>query len=207
MLNPDSNPSGIPKSEGPLKSLDGKFNLDGYPSHYSDVAAVLVLNHQMKLMNLLTRVGWETRIALDQSRKNPKDKPNAERLIAADAAELADYMLFVGEPQLPGKFESTSGFPAKFASSGPRDARGRSLRQLDLENRLMRYPCSYMIYSPAFDGLPSSARDAVYSRLWNVLSGQDKSPKYSRLSLEIRSAIVGILIETKPGLPSYFKPL
>ena len=207
MLDPTGSASGKRALPVPLDSLDARFNLEGYPSHFSDVAAVLVLNHQMKLMNLLTRVGWETRIALDQLQKNPKERANAERLIASDAAELADYMLFVGEPQLPGKFESTSGFPAKFASTGPRDARGRSLRQLDLVTRLMRYPCSYMIYSPAFDGLPPAARDAVYSRLWAVLSGQDKAAKYVRFSPDIRAAIVEILRETKTGLPAYFKPL
>jgi len=207
MLSPDASSvrsTGLPM---PLASLDGKFNLEGYPSRFSDVAAVLVLNHQMKMINLLTRVGWETRIAIEQVGRSPQNKANAERLITADAADLADYMLFVGEAPMPGKFESTSGFQQQFAASGPRDSRGRSLRQLDLERRLMRYPCSYMIYSPAFDGLPDAAKESVYARLWAVLSGKDKSRKYSNLTPEIRAAIVGILLETKPGLPAYFKPL
>src|SRR5882672_2644211 len=185
MLAPDAvsgRVSGLPK---PLATLDGKFNLEGYPSHFSDVAAVLVLNHQMKMINLLTRIGWETRIALDQVGKSPLDKQSVERLIAADAVDLAEYMLFVDEAPLPGKFESTSGFPMQFAAGGPRDSRGRSLRQLDLEKRLMRYPCSYMIYSPAFDGLPGATKEAVYAKLWAVLSGKDKSRKYSKLSPDL----------------------
>jgi len=207
MLSPDAasvRPIGLPM---PLASLDGKFNLEGYPSRFSDVAAVLVLNHQMKMINLLTRVGWETRVAIDQIGRSPQDKASAERLITEDAADLADYMLFAGEAPIQGKFESTSGFQQQFAASGPRDSRGRSLRQLDLEKRLMRYPCSYMIYSPAFDGLPDAAKESVYARLWAVLSGKDKSRKYSNLTPDIRAAIVGILLETKPGLPAYFKPL
>jgi hypothetical protein len=144
---------------------------------------------------------------MDQMGNSPQDKTNAERLIAADAADLADYMLFVGETPIPGKFESTSGFELQFAAIGPRDSRGRSLRQLDLEKRLMRYPCSYMIYSSAFDGLPNAAKEAVYAKLWAVLSGKDKSRKYSSLTPDIRAAIVGILLETKSGLPAYFKPL
>ena len=190
----------VPKALG---SLEGWFDPKGYPSPYSDVAAVMVLDHQARMTNLLTRVGWETRIAV----RNPQDKAVSERLIAADARELVDYMLFVDEPQLPGKFESTSGFEAKFASIGPRDARGRSLRQLDLGKRLLRYPCSYMIYSRAFDELPGAAKDAVYSRLWDVLSGKDKGSKYSKLSSADRSAIVGILLETKPDLPAYYRRL
>jgi hypothetical protein len=116
-------------------------------------------------------------------------------------------MLFVDEAPLPGKFESTSGFREKFAASGNKDSRGRSLKQLDLGNRLMLYPCSYMIYSPAFDGLPAAEKEAVYERLWAVLSGKDKARKYSKLSPDVRSAIVGILLETKPNLPQYFRPL
>src|ERR1044072_9346300 len=160
-----------------LASLDGKFNLDGYPSHYSDVAAVMVLDHQIGMTNFLTRTGWETRIAQDQMVKHPEEKANAQRLIEADAQELVDYMLFVDEPALPGKFESTSGFAAKFETGGITDSKGRSLKQLDLTKRLMRYPCSYMIYSTAFDGLPDAVRQAVYSRLWAVLSGTEKARK------------------------------
>jgi hypothetical protein len=62
-----------------------------------------------------------------------------------------------------------------------------------------------MIYSPAFDELPGATKDAVYSRLWAVLSGADKDRKYSKLSSADRAAIVSILVETKRGLPSYFK--
>src|SRR5262249_53075029 len=153
-----------------------------YPTRYSDVAAVLVLNHQVRMTNLMTRVAWETRIALDQQKKSPREKDTADRLIAADARELADYILFADEAPFPGKFESTSGFQAKFEAGAIKDRQGRSLKQLDLSKRLLRYPCSYMIYSHAFDGLPTAARDAVYTRMWEVLSGKDKSPKYSKLS-------------------------
>jgi hypothetical protein len=195
---------GVPK---PLGSLSGWFDLDGYPSEFSDVAAVMVLDHQVRMTNLLTRVGWETRIALERQEKNPQEKDTAARLIAADARELTDYMLFVDEVPLPGKFVSFSAFPEKFAADGPRDSRGRSLRQVDLGKRLMRFPCSYMIYSPAFDALPSAAKDSIYSRLWDVLSGKDKAPQYSRLSSSDRAAIVSILLETKPGLPGFYRRL
>ena len=190
-----------------LPSLEGRFDPTGYPWRYSDVAAVLVLNHQGQMTNLLTRVGWETRIALHQAMKNPQDRESAERLIAADARELVDYILFVDEARFAGKFESTTDFQMKFAAGAPRDKRGRSLKQLDLERRLLRYPCSYMIYSRAFDALPSAAKDAIYERLWAVLSGTDKARKYSKLSPDDRAAIVSILLDTKPGLPTYFRRL
>jgi hypothetical protein len=69
----------------------------------------------------------------------------------------------------------------------------------------MRYPCSYMIYSQAFDALPTEARDSVYQRMWQILSGQDKSAKYARLSLADRRAVVELRQETKKNLPDYFQ--
>ena len=151
----------------------------------------MVLEHQVGMTNLLIRAG----------------RVSAERLIEANAREVADYMLFVDEAVLPEPFQSTSGFPEKFAESGLRDRHGRSLRQLDLGKRLMRYPCSYMIYSRVFDGLPGPAKAAVYARLWDILSGKERDAKYSRLSDADRTAIIEILLETKKDLPSYFRPL
>jgi hypothetical protein len=71
----------------------------------------------------------------------------------------------------------------------------------------MRYPLSYLIYSSAFDGLPAEARDAMYRRLWDVLSSNEPRERYAHLSAADRAAIVEILIATKPGLPAYFRPL
>ena len=100
--------------------------------------------------------------------------------------------------------QGTSGFAATFSERGPRDSKGRSLRQLDLSTRLLRYPCSYMIYSAQFEKLPPEAKAAVYERLWAVLSGKDKDVRYKHLSAADRRAVLEILRETKPDLPKYF---
>jgi hypothetical protein len=120
------------------------------------------------------------------------------------AKDLVDYLLFVEEAFLPDKIRGNSGFAEKFAAQGPRDSKGRSLRQFDLEKRLMRYPCSFMIYTAAFDELPAESRDAIYKRMWEILSGEAKDAKYQRLTLADRRAVVEILRETKKGLPDYF---
>jgi hypothetical protein len=113
-------------------------------------------------------------------------------------------MLFVDEaPLVPAR--GSSAFAERFSARGPRDGRGRSLRDLDLERRLLRYPCSYMIYSDAFVVLPDSIRNAVYERLWKVLSGSDASARYAKLAASDRQAIVEILRETKTDLPSVFR--
>jgi hypothetical protein len=99
--------------------------------------------------------------------------------------------------------QGSSSFAKEFAAKGPRDGQGRSLRDFHLTNRLFRYPCSYMIYSEAFDALPAPAKRLVYERLWEVLSGKEQRPPYSRLSLTDRRAIVEILRGTKKDLPPY----
>ena len=112
-------------------------------------------------------------------------------------------MLFVDEARLASRVEGRSGFPREILRGGPSDSHGRSLRQFDLEHRLMRYPCSYMIYSEAFDALPAEAKDAIYRRMWSVLTGDET--KYARLTTADRRNIIEILRETKPDLPKYFK--
>src|SRR5437762_5239092 len=67
----------------------------------------------------------------------------------------------------------------------------------------MRYPCSYMIYSEAFDGMPDQAREAAYKRMWHILSGEEKTHKYSKLSLADRHPIVEVLRDTKKALPEH----
>jgi hypothetical protein len=185
----------------PLASLEGLFDLKGYPTPYSDVVPLLVMAHQTNMTNQITRVGWEARVA---ARSPSKD---ASSRVAEAARDLVDYLLFIDEAPLTGPVKGGSGFAEVFVAKGPRDKQGRSLRELDLRRRLFKYPCSYMIYTPAFDGLPAAAKEAVYSRLWEVLSGREKQPRYKVLSLQDRQAIVSILRETKRDLPAYFQPV
>jgi len=193
-----TNSQTAPAVEAPsLASLQGKFDTSAYLSPYSDIVALMVFDHQMHMINLLTRMGWDTRLALYQ-------RGDVARVVRDDAKDLVDYLLFIDEAPLPGPIEGTSGFAGKFAASGPRDLKGRSLRDLDLERRLMRYPCSYMIYSPAFDALPAQAKDAIYRRMWEILSGQEKAAKYARVTSADRRAVVEILRDTKKDLPPYF---
>ncbi|MFY9690288.1 MAG: hypothetical protein WAJ86_10155, partial [Candidatus Acidiferrales bacterium] len=191
-----------------LVSLKGKFDTDAYLSPYSDIAALMVFEHEMHVMNLFTLAGWQVRYSEyeDQASPDPVDRLGTTEAVLREAANsVADAMLFVNETPLPNAVEGTSGFSQMFAAEGPRDAEGRSLRQLDLKQRLMRYPCSYMIYSPAFDALPQDLKAAIYDRMWIILSGRDRGAKYTKLSLADRQAIVEILRATKRDLPDYFQ--
>jgi hypothetical protein len=105
----------------------------------------------MHLMNLFTRVGWEIRLARHESKVG---RSEFATLVSNAFNELADYMLFVDERLLTGRVQGNSGFQQWFAAQGPQDSRSRSLRQFDLEHRLMRYPCSYMFYAPRLTVCP-----------------------------------------------------
>ena len=180
-----------------LTTLEGRFDTSGYLSVHSDIVALLVFQHQARVMNLLTRVGWLARLA---AADNPP--PGVDARLPLSVNELVDSMLFVGEAPLD-EVSGTSGFAEGFMARGPRDSKGRSLRELELKQRLMRYPCSYMIYSAAFDGLPDSARETVYRRMKRILSGEEREPRYAHVAPN-GAAVIEILRETKKNLPAWF---
>jgi hypothetical protein len=161
----------------------------GYLSAQSDIVSLLVFDHQMHAINLLTRLNWESRIA-------------AAREVEGLATELADYLLFTGEvpPSVP--LVALPGFARDLASAAPADHLGRSCAQLDLDRRLMRYPCSYMVYSDAFGALPAAVKQAIYARMLERLSTEDvrRAPQV-RLTADDRKAVLEILRETKPDFP------
>ena len=178
-------------------SLDGAFDPRGYLSTHSDIVALMVFQHQVHMANLITRVGWDARIAAYQHRADFTSGPLRDAV-----NELVDYLLFVDEAPITAPIKGTTRFTETFAAQGPADGRGRSLRQLDLEHRLQRYPCSYMIYSAAFAALPLDVRTAIYARLLEVLSGRDTSPKYASLSDADRRAVLEILRDTLRDWPA-----
>ncbi len=191
-------------------SLEGRFDTSHYLSPNSDVAALMVFDHQMHMMNLITRAGWEVRAALYDAAH--RQRVDSAKIVRESAEELVDYLLFIDEAPFAAPIQSVAAsrsapYAKVFTAQGPFDRKGRSLRELDLQHRLLRYPCSYMIYSEAFDKLPVSAKAAIYERLWQVLSGNAPGEKYKRLNLADRRAIVEILTETKSELPSYFQPI
>ena len=209
-----SRASGSPPA---LPSVKGSFDLDGYLADSSDVVALMVLEHQSRMTNLITWLGWEARTAAADSTRGEAPSSASTRSSGSTAApladdrvnhvvrELVDYMLFVDEAPLPRPVEGGSRFSESFSARGPKDAKGRSLRQLDLQARLFRYPCSYMIDSDAFNALPAAARQAVYARLWDVLSGADTAAPYGgALTRSDRAAIAEILEDTRPDLPAFF---
>ena len=194
---------------GNLTNLDLLIDTTPYLGKHSNIVALMVIEHQVHIQNLITRVNYEIRTDLyretARNRELGRDPDNqsaatGER-IESVAEPLVRAMLLVGEAPLAGPIAGTSGFASEFVRPGPWDGQGRSLRQLDLNRRLFRYPLSYLIYSEAFDALPDLAKRYIYRRLGEVLGGQDESEAFAHLSDQDRLAIREILEETKVDFP------
>jgi hypothetical protein len=185
-----------------LTTLGHKFDDGLYLSRLSDIVALMTLEHQTRMTNLIDRVGWETRIA--QADGKMEDPATAKR-IDTDIESMVTYMLFADEATLYDPVEGVSTFTKTFAARGPRDNQGRSLRDFDLQKRLFKYPLSYMIYSEAFENIPEAARAKIYQRVYDVLTNKDTNPKFAKLTAEDRANVLAIVRDTKKNLPAYWR--
>ena len=189
-----------------VTGLQDRFDTTRYLSPHSDLVALLVLEHQVRMQNLITRANYETRSALDQQAKESANVSNWPQERIAHAGEmLLEYMLFRNEAPLSGPVRGTSAFAEEFQRGGPEASKGRSLRQLDLQTRLMRYPCSFLIYSAAFDGLPREMKNYLWRRLEQILTGQDRSATYATMAARDRQEVLEILLETKPEFAAWMR--
>ena len=194
-----------------LRSLKTLADLADYPSPYGDLVAHMVLAHQATGHNLITRVAFETRVALSQQEGinralgRPPDEwsDSTRRRIYNTTEIMLRYFLFSGEAKLEDPVRGASSFTAEFPRQGPRDAQGRSLRDFDLQTRLFKYPLSFLIYTDSFDRLPPPALRYFYRRLRAVLSGEARDKEFAHLSPQDRQAIARILDETKPYWKSF----
>ena len=186
-----------PNFAGNVTNLTDYFDVSPYFLNQSDIVALMVLEHQTHMHNFLTRLNYESTLALQQY--------GHIRYLKSISEAFLKYLLFTEETKLTAPVQGSALFAHDFVSRGPRDSRGRSLRDLDLKTRLFKYPCSYLIYSEAFDALPDPMKAHLYQRLWEILTGKDQNATFATLTPEMRRAILEILIETRKGLPDYWK--
>ena len=191
-------PGGTSSSQVFVDWINSSPETRGYLSASSDNVALLAFDHQMHANNLLTRLNWESRVASSGAPATVTDAT-----VRALVNQVADYFLFVGEAPLPLALTPPAAFADHLLQTTPKDRTGRSFGQLDAGTRLLRYPCSYMIYSDAFDGLPAAVKTAVYGRMLEILSGADARAAYARLKAGDRQAILEILRDTKPDFPAH----
>ena len=180
------------------QTLVGAFRTATYLTPHSDIVALMVLEHQTQMHNAITAANYETRQALYQSNQMNEllERPeghiseSAKRRIASSADRVLRYLLFCDEFQLTDTVSGSTTFSTNFAARGKQDTRGRSLRDFELNTRIFKYPCSYLIHSEAFAELPDEVRSLVLSRLLDILEGRDESPKFSHLTGDLRREIL-----------------
>jgi hypothetical protein len=185
------------KGSGDLSDLSEFFAAEEYPTGSSDIVALMVLEHQSHMHNYITRMNYEARIALQTFGHLNYVKSKVDAFLR--------YVLFTDEITLAKPVKGNTQFSKNFAARGPKDKQGRSLRDFDLQTRLFKHPCSYLIYSEPFDALPSELKDVIYKRLWDILNGEDSNADFKNIPAETRTAAREILAQTKPGLPDYWR--
>jgi hypothetical protein len=189
---------------GNINTLQGLLDTTPYLTDKSDVVALLVLQHQVTVQNLLTRANFEVRKALARSANKPEALPGKARdELHGYLDDLAKAMLFGDAAPYIDTIRGNSGFDAWFQKQGLKDAQGHSLRDLDLQTRLFRYPLSYLVYTPSFNALPPYARDYVFGKFAAVLQGRDTSPPYAFMTAADRHDTLQILMTTLPTFARY----
>ena len=201
-----SNP--IDPEQGANKTrLDDVIRTSSYLANGRDIVALMVLEHQSQMHNHITKASYEYRFAMHYQkvmnkalgRSSSHEIETSKNRIVSAGERLLKYLLFDDECFLEDSVEGTSVFAEHFTSLGPRDSKGRSLRDFDLKRRMFRYPCSFLIYSKTFDQLPEPILTYVERRLIEILKDEDTGTDFVHLSKKDRIAILEILMETKQG--------
>ncbi|WP_404305823.1 hypothetical protein [Neorhodopirellula lusitana] len=186
--------------------LSDSIRLESFLTPHSDIVALMVLEHQTQMHNAIAAANYETRQALHQSYQMNEllERPaghisdSANRRIDSSVDQVLEYLLFCDEFALTSPVSGSSNFEKEFQERGLRDSQGRSLRDFDLQTRMFRYPCSYLIYNDSFEALPDEVRSRIVTKLTAILEGDDTSPEYAHLTPMMRAEILGILQETHP---------
>jgi hypothetical protein len=124
------------------------------------------------------------------------------RYMKTQVESMVRYLVFAEEPPLNAAILSDPEFTEAFKKNAIRDSKGRSLKDFDLEKRLFKYPCSFLIYSEAFERMPEEMRQLILKRLFEVLTSDSPGKDYEPLSKQDRRNALEILLETKIGLPA-----
>jgi hypothetical protein len=188
-----------------ITNLTDRFDTTKYLSPHSDLVALMVLEHQTDTLNILTTASFEMRHAQyaielagdDSAAKEKASKLHADRL-AKNTDQIARAFLFAEEVKLTAPVSGTSDFTAEFAARGPKDSKGRSLRDFDLQTRMFKYPCSYLIHTPAFESLPGDLKQSIGKRMNEILAMAEPPKGLDHLTPTVLTAIAEILSETKP---------
>ena len=190
-----------------LEKLDRFFSTEAYPAPGSDIAALLVFDHQVTMHHRLVEAAYRARQSLFDSKLDPKET-DASKLSKGRSIDeflegrdkVVDYLLFRDETPIP-KVSCDPAFQRAFSANRIADSRKRSLKDLRLDGRIFENRCSYMIYSPTFDQFPPMLKGAIYARIHEILTSPKPVEGFDYLGKDEKRRILEILHETKEDLP------
>ena len=195
-----------------LESLKDFFDTDRYLAPTSDIVALMVLDHQVGMHQRLTKASYDVRNSMDRRKALLKDlgeapgdglSGSALTVARSQVEKVLEFLLFCGEAELPeGGIDGSPAFVEGFMKNKKATPNGKSLKDLQLLNRLFKFRCSYLIYSPEWDSLPQEFLTMLYDRLHEILTAASPVKGYEHLSASERQAILEILLKTKSNLPA-----
>lgn len=149
------------------KDLGDRIDVSRYLRGTSDIVALMVLEHQCLVHNLINRVAADHRHAMWRESALGGGKENSGATPALPKIrELVDALLFKDEAPIGDTgVDGSADFQRDFSVRFPKTREGDSLADFHLANRIFKNRCSYMVYSEAFGHLPEAARIAVLREL------------------------------------------
>lgn len=184
------------------------FDPSSYLAATSDVAALLVVEHQMAMQNSLTRASHAARrmIAYQHGlqatfKETVTDEPaydSVKSVFASTVQDVVDHLLFRRAAPLPEGVRGHAAFRDNFSKDAPRSAAGHALKDLQLHERIFAQRCSYLIYAETFRALPPTLKVRILDRLAEALRSHDPKDRYAYLPADEKQRIYDILIETHP---------
>ena len=186
-----------------IDELGGWIDVTKYPRPTSDIVALMVLEHQCRMHNLLNAAALQYRrahyIGLAIDPKSDPDQGSAGRVADGIAQKIVECLFFKDEARPGDDLVGGEEFQKSFAARYPKTRDGDSLAEFRLYDRIFKNRCSYMVYSRAFTELPPRVKKAVIARMQTVLRGEDSS--FDHLKESERKRIGVILTETLAGWP------
>jgi hypothetical protein len=186
-----------PLFKGNITDLSAYFDTSKYYGAGSDIVALMVLEHQVHMHNYVARLNIEAQQMLAAY--------GHVRYIRSQVDAFLRYLLFTEESLLTEPIVGNPEFIKDFTAKAVRDSKGRSFRDFDLQTRMFKYPCSFLIYSPSFDAISPPIKEVILQKLHDILTRKNDDAQFARLTAEDRKAILEILLETKKTLPDYWR--
>lgn len=183
-----------------IPNLPGeRFDWNKYPVTTSDILPQLLQEHQAGFVNRVVEAAYRARTAMFIS----DGKLSSKQMLELDeqAKIVTRYLLFADEAPLPGKVEGNPAYKVDFLRDRRVTNGGISLKDLELQTHLLKYRCSYMIYSPVFSGLPEVMKQRIYQRLAAALSVKTPDPEFAYMPVPEKQSIRDILKATLADLP------